>query len=72
MKPEIQVGSKIKVTDKKSEWYRWRGVVSEELTQVSLLNPEDYEVVGFICTLHKDGKNGIRAELKPGQVARIE
>ena len=39
MKPEIQVGSKIKVTDKKSEWYRWRGVVSEELTQVSLLNP---------------------------------
>lgn len=72
MKPEIQVGSKIKVTDKKSEWYRWRGVVSEELTQVSLLNPEDYEVVGFICTLHKDGKNGIRAELKPGQVACIQ
>lgn len=72
MKPEIQVGSKIKVTDKKSEWYRWRGVVSEELTQVSLLNPKDYEVVGFICTLHKDGKNGIRAELKPGQVACIQ
>ena len=72
MKPDIQVGSKIKVTDKKSEWYRWRGVVSEELTQVSLLNPKDYEVVGFICTLHKDGKNGIRAELKPGQVACIQ
>lgn len=72
MKPDIQVGSKIKVTDKKSEWYRWRGVVSEELKQVSLLNPKDYEVVSFICTLHKDGKNGIRAELKPGQVACIQ
>ena len=72
MKLDIQVGSKVKVIDRKSKFYRRRGIVSEELIQCSLINPDEYDVVGFVCTLHKDGKNCIRVELKPGQVARIE
>lgn len=72
MKPDIQVGSKIKVIDRKSKFYRWRGTVSEELTQCSLINPDEYDVVGFICTLRFGDCDPVRTELRPAQVACIQ
>lgn len=72
-KSEIQVGSKIKVIDKKSSYYRWRGTVSEILTQCSLIDPNDYEVTSFICTLHQvSGAKNEKVEVKPGQIACIQ
>lgn len=72
-KLDIQVGSKIKVVDKKSPYYRWRGSVSEMLTQANLIDPSAYEVVGFICTIHQSPNSKTeRVEMKPGQVACIQ
>ena len=73
MRPEIQVGSKVKVVDKKSQYYRWRGSVSEELIQCSLIMPEVSEVVGFICTLHSpDQTERKKVEMLPSQLACVQ
>lgn len=72
-KPDIQVGSKIKVVDMNSPYYRWRGRVSEEIVQTSLIDPAYAEVVGFICTLHQSSSDCTeKVEMKPEQVACIQ
>lgn len=75
MKFDFQVGSKIKVIDKKSPYYKWRGSITEELTQSSLFMPNQYDIIGFICTIHQycltDTKN-IKIEFKPDQIACIQ
>lgn len=72
MKPDIQVGSRVKVIDRKSKFYRWRGTVSEELIQCSLINPDEYDVVGFVCKLRFNDGDSTRVEMKPDQVACIQ
>lgn len=72
-RPDVQVGSKIKVVDKKSPYYRWRGNVTEEIVQTSLLDPTQNEVVGFICVLNcQEDRHAEKVEMKPGQIACIQ
>lgn len=73
MRPDIQTGSKIKVVDRKSKYYRWRGTVSQELTQCSLLSPDIYDVIGFVCALRSpNGEEQVKVEMKPEQVACVQ
>lgn len=72
-KPDIQVGSKIKVVDKESPYYRWRGSVFAEIVQPSLIDSACNEAVSFICTLHRNsGDRNEKVEMKLEQVACIQ
>ena len=72
MKTDIQVGSKIKVIDKQSPYFRWRGTVSAETLVAERIEGQPKpDVSSFLCTLHLDGKHD-KVELKPEQIACIQ
>ena len=72
MKTDIQVGSKIKVIDKQSPYFRWRGTVSAETLVAERVEGQPKpDVSSFLCTLHLDGKHD-KVELKPEQIACIQ
>ena len=72
MKTDIQVGSKIKVIDKQSPYFRWRGTVSAETLVAERVEGQPKpDVSSFLCTLHLDGKQD-KVELKPEQIACIQ
>ena len=72
MKTDIQVGSKIKVIDKQSPYFRWRGTVSTETLVAERVEGQPKpDVSSFLCTLHLDGKCD-KVELKPEQIACIQ
>ena len=72
MKTDIQIGSKIKVIDKQSPYFRWRGTVSAETLVAERVEGQPKpDVSSFSCTLHLDGKQN-KVELKPEQIACIQ
>jgi len=75
MKTDIQVGSKVKVIDKKSIAYRLRGTVVEEKyeSRISLLTGEMHELLkSFVCDLHDELGKHQKIELFPEQIACIQ
>lgn len=72
MKPDIQIGSKIKVVDRGSQYYRWRGVVSAEKCGAVNVFTGVAPVEGFVCTLHNGIESGVKVELKLEQIACIQ
>lgn len=73
MNTDINVGSKIKVIDKQSPYYRWRGTASAEtLVSDRIEGQPKPDVSTFTCTLHSAGTSNVSIELKPSQIACIQ
>ena len=76
MNTDLQVGSKVKVIDKHSDYYRFRGtVVAEHLVAERTEGQPKPDVAFFICKLHSYLDNSIVVEnvsLKPDQLDSIQ
>lgn len=72
MNTDIQIHSKIKVTDKSSIYYKWRGTVSDEILVSERIDGQPKpDVAEFVCALHY-GDNAVKTNLKPEQIACVQ
>lgn len=72
MATDLNIGSKIKVTDKTSKYFRYRGIISADVRSEPTEERPNGEVLEFICTLHNNVENGVKVNLKPDQIECIQ
>jgi len=73
MNTDIQIGSKIKVVNRESPYYRWRGLVTgEELVAPRTEGQPKPDIKSFDCTLHNDVQHGVKVNLGINEVECIQ